>query len=217
MRTGPYAVVVTRTGTGFTVEGRHFPGEPGPDHGPLLAWLAARRADVCLLGTLTIRPGARAAVLHLDRGGPIVMRGSMAFHEAGWLAVCAIEAEGTDLATLPEPERLRLLRAATPPADDPGNTIAEAEQETLPALAKACPALATTPAATDAAELRDLQDTCRDLYGRLEPERALAWALEELGELAQAMRRAESTTRIEDRQLREHGAIRPYRRKAMPC
>ena len=36
------------------------------------------------------------------------------------------------------------------------------------------------------------------VYGRLEPDRALVWTLEELGELAQAVRRGEGRARLEE-------------------
>jgi NTP pyrophosphatase (non-canonical NTP hydrolase) len=83
--------------------------------------------------------------------------------------------------------------------------VREAELESMPPLAKAGAELASATAAAPTAgdhrageaELRTIQDRCLRLYGRLEPERALAWALEELGELAQAVRRNESTVRME--------------------
>lgn len=46
--------------------------------------------------------------------------------------------------------------------------------------------------------LRCLQQCSLAIYGRLEPERALNWTLEELGELAQAVRRDEGPDRIEE-------------------
>lgn len=46
--------------------------------------------------------------------------------------------------------------------------------------------------------LRELQEVADRVYGRLEPERAVAWTLEELGELAQAMRRASSSRHLEE-------------------
>ncbi|WP_439681554.1 MazG nucleotide pyrophosphohydrolase domain-containing protein [Embleya sp. MST-111070] len=48
----------------------------------------------------------------------------------------------------------------------------------------------------DLTHLRTMQATAARVYGRLEPDRALAWTLEELGELAQAIRRRESPARI---------------------
>jgi NTP pyrophosphatase (non-canonical NTP hydrolase) len=39
--------------------------------------------------------------------------------------------------------------------------------------------------------LRTMQAIAGSVYGRLEPERALAWTVEELGEVAQARRRRE--------------------------
>ncbi|MGI8451417.1 MAG: MazG nucleotide pyrophosphohydrolase domain-containing protein [Streptosporangiaceae bacterium] len=46
--------------------------------------------------------------------------------------------------------------------------------------------------------LRSLQRAALDIYGRLEPDRALVWTLEELGELAQAIRRGEDRARLEE-------------------
>lgn len=48
------------------------------------------------------------------------------------------------------------------------------------------------------AAVRRLQSTARSVYGCLEPERAVAWTLEELGEVAQAMRRNESSARLSE-------------------
>ena len=79
--------------------------------------------------------------------------------------------------------------------------VRAAELEALVPLAKGCDQLEASVAADRAdmgSSLRSLQESCLDLYGRLEPERALSWALEELGELAQAMRRQESSVRVEE-------------------
>jgi NTP pyrophosphatase (non-canonical NTP hydrolase) len=46
--------------------------------------------------------------------------------------------------------------------------------------------------------LHQLQQTALDIYGRLEPDRALVWTVEELGELAQAVRRDEGRGRLEE-------------------
>jgi NTP pyrophosphatase (non-canonical NTP hydrolase) len=46
--------------------------------------------------------------------------------------------------------------------------------------------------------LRGLQGSALAVYGRLEPERALNWTLEELGELAQVVRRDEGRGRVEE-------------------
>lgn len=46
--------------------------------------------------------------------------------------------------------------------------------------------------------LHQLQQTALGIYGRLEPDRALVWTAEELGELAQAVRRDEGRTRLEE-------------------
>jgi NTP pyrophosphatase (non-canonical NTP hydrolase) len=44
--------------------------------------------------------------------------------------------------------------------------------------------------------LRGLQRSALAVYGRLEPDRALVWTVEELGELAQAVRRSEGQARL---------------------
>jgi NTP pyrophosphatase (non-canonical NTP hydrolase) len=46
--------------------------------------------------------------------------------------------------------------------------------------------------------LRSLQSSALAIYGRIEPERALNWTLEELGELAQVVRRDEGRGRVEE-------------------
>ena len=46
--------------------------------------------------------------------------------------------------------------------------------------------------------LRGLQQAALGIYGRLEPDRALVWTVEELGELAQAVRRGEGRARLEE-------------------
>jgi NTP pyrophosphatase (non-canonical NTP hydrolase) len=46
--------------------------------------------------------------------------------------------------------------------------------------------------------LRGLQCAALGIYGRLEPDQALVWAVEELGELAQAVRRGEGRARLEE-------------------
>jgi NTP pyrophosphatase (non-canonical NTP hydrolase) len=46
--------------------------------------------------------------------------------------------------------------------------------------------------------LRRLQRAALGIYGRLEPDRALVWTVEELGELAQAARRNEGPARLEE-------------------
>jgi NTP pyrophosphatase (non-canonical NTP hydrolase) len=46
--------------------------------------------------------------------------------------------------------------------------------------------------------LRRLQRAALGIYGRLEPDRALVWTVEELGELAQAVRRNERPARLEE-------------------
>jgi NTP pyrophosphatase (non-canonical NTP hydrolase) len=46
--------------------------------------------------------------------------------------------------------------------------------------------------------LHQLQQTVLGIYGRLESDRALVWTVEELGELAQAVRRDEGRARLEE-------------------
>jgi len=46
--------------------------------------------------------------------------------------------------------------------------------------------------------LTNLQHAALEVYGRLEPDRALVWTVEELGELAQAVRRNEGRARLEE-------------------
>ncbi|MGC4998412.1 MazG nucleotide pyrophosphohydrolase domain-containing protein [Streptomyces sp. DT195] len=139
----------------------------------------------------------------------------------GWLPIRRISLLGrdgtvTDSAGLDVGQRLAFLRWAGLAAaeaydgqqdgagrltDVQRRLVRLAEDEALGPLAKAGGRLAETLAEAlgdDAAALRRVQERCRDLYGRLEPERALAWALEELGELSQAMRRGESTVRVEE-------------------
>jgi MazG-like nucleotide pyrophosphohydrolase family protein len=54
--------------------------------------------------------------------------------------------------------------------------------------------------------MRSLQESALGIYGRLEPDRALVWTTEELGELAQAVRRAEGPARMEE----ELGQLRAW-------
>jgi NTP pyrophosphatase (non-canonical NTP hydrolase) len=46
--------------------------------------------------------------------------------------------------------------------------------------------------------LNNLQGAASGIYGRLETDRALVWTVEELGELAQAIRREEGQPRLEE-------------------
>jgi NTP pyrophosphatase (non-canonical NTP hydrolase) len=46
--------------------------------------------------------------------------------------------------------------------------------------------------------MRRLQRAALGVYGQLEADRALVWTVEELGELAQAVRRNESPARLEE-------------------
>ncbi|MFJ2786145.1 MULTISPECIES: MazG nucleotide pyrophosphohydrolase domain-containing protein [unclassified Streptomyces] len=178
--------------------------------------------DSCALevagpGNGALPPGAR----------PVVVRGTMAYGAdtregpAGWLPLSRIAVRGEDgssrdLAGLGEVSRVAVLERAgldalTLLAGERGEStvlgaeqrrrVRAAEAEALGPLARACGDLARTMVALpddDLRVLRRVQERCRDLYGRLEPERALSWALEELGELSQAMRRGESTVRLEE-------------------
>jgi NTP pyrophosphatase (non-canonical NTP hydrolase) len=67
----------------------------------------------------------------------------------------------------------------------PGN-CEPAERDLWPAVEAALPALGS------------LQRSALRIYGRLEPDRALVWTVEELGELAQAVRRNEGRARLEE-------------------
>ncbi|MGH3867156.1 MAG: MazG nucleotide pyrophosphohydrolase domain-containing protein [Pseudonocardiaceae bacterium] len=156
---------------------------------------------------------------------PVVLRGTMAYvagsGDGQWLPLLRVFAVGSDgierdLATVAERERMAVLtwsglpsvalharlHGAAPLDSVLQAGIAAAERETLGPLAKACGELsaAFVPGGQDSNgdALRHLQERCLQLYGRLEPERALAWTLEELGELSQAMRRGESTVRVEE-------------------
>ena len=74
-----------------------------------------------------------------------------------------------------------------------------AEHEALPRLARTAGRLPSRGVTrVPVADLRAVQEQMLALYGRLEPDRALAWTTEELGELAQAVRRNESTVRLEE-------------------
>lgn len=60
----------------------------------------------------------------------------------------------------------------------------------------AWPTALASYSAASLAGLRELQAVADGVYGRLEPERAITWTVEELGELAQAIRRREPPARI---------------------
>jgi NTP pyrophosphatase (non-canonical NTP hydrolase) len=69
----------------------------------------------------------------------------------------------------------------------PGGGRADwADQEMRSAVEAALPSLGA------------LQRAALGIYGRLEPDRALVWTVEELGELAQAVRRGEGRARLEE-------------------
>jgi NTP pyrophosphatase (non-canonical NTP hydrolase) len=148
----------------------------------------------------------------------VVIRGTCVFDGPDPYTLTDVLHESACLSDLPTAERIRLLAAAATP-DAPcstahslhatrldGELVASAlraARRTLPAVASSLPLDAAGAAeyldigpALDG--LRDLQHKARRLYGELEPERALSWFLEELGELAQAVRRAEPSVRIEE-------------------
>jgi NTP pyrophosphatase (non-canonical NTP hydrolase) len=79
-------------------------------------------------------------------------------------------------------------RSDSPPAQagGPDSTRGCREAEAWRAVEAALPAL------------RSLQCAALGIYGRLEPDRALVWTVEELGELAQAVRRSEGRARLEE-------------------
>jgi NTP pyrophosphatase (non-canonical NTP hydrolase) len=198
--------------------------------GPLLAWLAAEAADVCVLGKmvplgdatclLTLVPVGTAAVLRFGR--PVCLRGTVAYdeHSGQWLAlrlIQAVEPDGRErrLDDLPVDQRLAVMAESGMPAIalhahqngaaqlDEGlyAAVRRVERKALSGLARSCEQLSdlAVPSVGHPCDLlRPLQDQCLRLYGRLEPDRALAWALEELGELAQAMRRNEPAVRLEE-------------------
>ena len=64
--------------------------------------------------------------------------------------------------------------------------VAVASSDVRSAVSRALPAV------------RNIQQCALTIYGRLEPERALNWTLEELGELAQVIRRKEGPGRVEE-------------------
>ncbi|HVB41195.1 MAG TPA: MazG nucleotide pyrophosphohydrolase domain-containing protein [Streptosporangiaceae bacterium] len=74
----------------------------------------------------------------------------------------------------------------TTSSSDSPPVAAMAEQDVRAAFPAALPAV------------RGLQHCALAVYGRLEPERALNWTLEELGELAQAVRRHEGRDRVHE-------------------
>ena len=77
------------------------------------------------------------------------------------------------------------MQTQKPPAEGDGSGDA-AEREIRLIVKDALPSLDS------------LQHAALSIYGRLEPDRALVWTLEELGELAQAVRRDESRARLEE-------------------
>ena len=102
-------------------------------------------------------------------------------------------------AGLPCVDRLGELRRLAPLNGEMRRDVERAEHEALPRLARAAGHLSSKGAhGVPIAGLREVQEQMLALYGRLEPDRALVWTTEELGELAQAVRRNESTVRLEE-------------------
>ncbi|MFF9018221.1 MazG nucleotide pyrophosphohydrolase domain-containing protein [Streptomyces sp. NPDC014870] len=155
----------------------------------------------------------------------VILRGTSVFVEGRPYALTQVAADGTDLSRLPRGERIAHLQYAAAPGSPCATAHAAPGTELDPLLVRAAdraahlalPAIAASlPHQTPEAEadadaeadalgigtaldsLRELQHHAHHLYGRLEPERALSWFLEELGELAQAMRRAEPSVRLEE-------------------
>lgn len=147
----------------------------------------------------------------------ILLRGTLVFADSRWHSLAEVLCDGTPLAQLPPADRISRLSAAADPASacadshavgtarlDPRLAAAAADvtRRALPAVAASAPYAAAHGDELDIGgaldSVRDLQHRAHRLYGRLEPERALSWFLEELGELAQAMRRREPSVRIEE-------------------
>lgn len=76
--------------------------------------------------------------------------------------------------------------ASQPTASRRGWRADRAERKIRRSVSAALPSLAS------------LQSAALGVYGRLEPDRALVWTVEELGELAQAVRRSEGPGRLEE-------------------
>lgn len=192
------------------------------DSAVFLAVLAAEHSDLCLIAELD-RTDATCVLAvptgehDLEGARPVLVRGTVAY-DGDWSPISRIDlvrADGSrcDISTLPREEQLDALAgaglAAAERYDLPTaaglaapvrSTVLASQAEALGTLVASLPMPATIPSVVESAfePLRDIQQMCLSLYGRLEPARALAWALEELGELAQAMRRGESSARLEE-------------------
>jgi NTP pyrophosphatase (non-canonical NTP hydrolase) len=186
--------------------------------------LAALHGDVALYAEVKTGP-ERGCRIDLAPHAPectrqlVVLRGTSAFVDGRPYALTHITGDGKDLSRLPDRERIARLQEAADPASpcatahatgstglDPflERAAALVTRLALPAIAGSLPNPARDAHAdalgigTAMDSLRDLQHHAHHLYGRLEPERALSWFLEELGELAQAMRRTEPSVRLEE-------------------
>ncbi|MCP9213335.1 MazG nucleotide pyrophosphohydrolase domain-containing protein [Streptomyces sp. NEAU-Y11] len=190
----------------------------------VLRAVAALHGDVTLYARVDTGPGGVCRI-DLAPHAPgctrqlVVLRGTSAFVDGRPYALTHVTDDGRDLSRLPDTERIARLQEAADPASPCATAHASGSTELDPLLERAAalatrlalPAIAASlpnqarDAHADALgigtaidSLRDLQHHAHHLYGRLEPERALSWFLEELGELAQAMRRAEPSVRLEE-------------------
>lgn len=178
--------------------------------------------DVCLYASVESGPCGScrlALAAHTQRCAQrlVVLRGTSVFTSSHWHGLAGITSDGRDIMDFSPRERVNRLATAAasnfPCATaharhaarlDPRLTAygTRVNREALPAIVTSVPFKVRhtddVGIGTASDSLRDLQHQALHLYGRLEPERALSWFLEELGELAQAMRRRESSARIEE-------------------
>ncbi|MFJ4622898.1 MazG nucleotide pyrophosphohydrolase domain-containing protein [Streptomyces sp. NPDC088812] len=189
----------------------------------LLRALAALSGDVALYATVDVGAdgSCRLAVGPHEPGCVrrlVVVRGTAVYDGSDWRTLADVHDESACSSDPPTARSAQpLAEAAVPCATAHSPHAARIDEEllalaagtarrTLPAVTRSLPLDAAHAAhagqrldiATALDGLRDLQHQARRLYGELEPERALSWFLEELGELAQAVRRAEPSARIEE-------------------
>lgn len=150
-------------------------------------WCRDRRIDECSF--LVVVPGVDSPTrLSHKEAAAVLLRSSEPEHvEPGGLDVLADDAEARALCSdaawgsefvAYDPADEKTAMAMLDGADLSEDPIAD-RLRTFP----------TSP-------LADVQETLGSVYGKLEIDSALAWALEELGELAQASRRGESPQRL---------------------
>ncbi|MDX3075925.1 MazG nucleotide pyrophosphohydrolase domain-containing protein [Streptomyces sp. MI02-7b] len=188
----------------------------------VLRAVAALHGDVTLYATVETGPEGTCQ-LDLAPHTPgcahrlVILRGTSVFVDGRPYALTRITGDGTDISRLPHSDRIARLSQAADPASPCATAHATSAAGLDPLLTRAAaravrlavpPIAASLPhqaqegdvlgISTALNSLRDLQHQADHLYGRLEPERALSWFLEELGELAQAMRRAEPSIRLEE-------------------